>query len=92
MLDTIRVFAVINLLVMGLSHALQPRARGGVPMVLTILGWGWTLKGVLYLRLPDVGLRSMARVDPAKPRGFVVAVVVMIAVGIVIGWSRLFAA
>lgn len=128
MRDVIQVFAIINLLVMGLSHALQPRAWaelfvrvveqgrpgallvgglhllfgaiivaghpvwGGVPILLTILGWGWTLKGALYLCLPEVGLRSMARVDPEKPRGFVVAGLMMIAVGIVIGWSRFFAA
>jgi hypothetical protein len=128
MRDAIQVFAIINLLVMGLSHALQPRAWAelfvrvvgqgrpgamgvgglhllfgaiivaghavwsGVPTLLTILGWGWTLKGALYLWFPEVGLRSMARVDPEKPRGFVVAGLVMITVGAILGWSRFFAA
>lgn len=124
MRDAIQVFAVINLLAIGLSHALQPRAwaelftrlreKGrpgallvgglhllfgaiivaghpvwhGIPIVLTLLGWGWTTKGVLYLCFPELGLKSMGRVDPDRPRGFVVAGVALIAIAALLAWPR----
>ncbi len=124
MRDVIQVFAVINLLAIGLSHALQPRAwaelftrlreKGrpgallvgglhllfgaiivaghpvwhGIPIVLTLLGWGWTTKGVLYLCFPELGLKSMGRVDPDRPRGFVVAGVALIAIAALLAWPR----
>ena len=125
MRDAIQVFAVINLLAIGLSHALQPRAwaelftrlreKGrpgallvgglhllfgaiivaghpvwhGIPIVLTLLGWGWTTKGVLYLCFPELGLKSMGRVDPDRPRGFVVAGVALIAIAALLAWPRI---
>ena len=52
----------------------------GIPVVLTILGYAWTLKALIYFLFPAFGVRSMSRVSPDKPAGFVVAGVAMLLV------------
>jgi hypothetical protein len=41
--------------------------------VLTALGWAQVVKGFVHLVLPRVGLRSLERVSPERPGGFVAA-------------------
>jgi len=50
----------------------------GIPLVVTLLGWGWTVKGLLYLIYPKHGLRMLARVSLEKSHEFVIAGVVLL--------------
>ena len=45
----------------------------GLPIVLTLIGWGLVLKGFIYLVLPGLGLKSLGRVSLQKSWEFVVA-------------------
>ena len=45
----------------------------GLPVVLTILGWAQVVKGLLNFVVPQVGLRTLARVSPERAGEFVVA-------------------
>jgi hypothetical protein len=42
----------------------------GIPVVLTVLGWGQVLKGVIYFLFPDVGLRRISMVTQEKAAWF----------------------
>ncbi len=59
----------------------------GIPLVVTLLGWGWTLKGLLYLTYPRFAARSLARVSADRAHEFVVAGVVLVAIALLIGYS-----
>lgn len=54
---------------------------GGLPTIVTVLGWGWTLKGALYLIYPKHGLRMLQRVSVERSWEFVVAGVVLVLSG-----------
>lgn len=58
---------------------------GGVPVLVTLLGWGWTMKGLLYLTYPKHGMKMLARVSVERAHEFVIAgaVLVLIAAFIV---------
>lgn len=43
----------------------------GIPLVLTLAGWAWTLKGLLYLGYPKLGLRSLSQVKTENSRRFI---------------------
>ncbi|HEY0077308.1 MAG TPA: hypothetical protein VGB73_01590 [Pyrinomonadaceae bacterium] len=45
----------------------------GLPLVLTLIGWGLVLKGFIYFVFPNHGLKILARVSVEKCRGFIVA-------------------
>jgi uncharacterized protein YjeT (DUF2065 family) len=45
----------------------------GIPLIVTIMGWGLLVKGLLYLIYPKHGLRVMARVSLERSWEFVVA-------------------
>jgi hypothetical protein len=54
----------------------------GLPMILTLIGWGLVLKSLLYFTLPKYGLKKgLALVSVEKARGFVVAGVFAVALG-----------
>lgn len=53
----------------------------GIPIVLTLIGYGWVLKSLIYFVLPSHGLKSMSRVSLDNSKGFVVAGVVMLGIG-----------
>ena len=48
----------------------------GIPLIVTIMGWGLLLKSVLYLLYPKHGMRMLARVSVEKSWEFVVGGVV----------------
>jgi len=111
----VELFAIINFLVIGISHALAPRAwvsffdllrqKGepgvfavaflslnfgsiivafhnvwsGLPMVLTIMGWGQVVKALIYFAFPSFGLRRLAMASPERAHLFVYGGVVFIA-------------
>src|SRR5688500_19443640 len=110
----IQKLAVLNLLIIGVSHVLQPRAWvmffiwvralgepgsfvvafpsllmgslivsfhnvwSGLPIVLTILGWGTLFKATLYLAYSKWGMRMLNRVSVDRSREFVIAGLVLI--------------
>jgi len=45
----------------------------GIPMVLTIMGWAYCLKSLIYFVYPKHGLRMLARVKVEKSYEFAVA-------------------
>ncbi len=53
----------------------------GIPTILTLLGWAWMLKSLIYFVLPSLGLKSMSRVSLDKSWQFIVAGVVMLGIG-----------
>ena len=59
----------------------------GLPLLLTLAGWGWTAKGALYLCAPAVGLWSMRRISVERSRQFIVAGLLLIAIAAVLGWQ-----
>lgn len=59
----------------------------GIPVVVTVLGWGWTLKGFLYLVYPKHGMKMLARVSVERSREFVYAGVVLLGVAALISYS-----
>lgn len=50
----------------------------GIPAVLTVLGWGWTLKGLLYFVYPKHGLRMLNRVKPERSWEFIIPGALMV--------------
>ncbi|MDP1860240.1 MAG: hypothetical protein Q8K82_16300 [Gemmatimonadaceae bacterium] len=59
----------------------------GLPTIVTILGWGWFIKGLVYLCYPKHGMRMLDRVSLEKSREFVIAGIVLVALGVVITYS-----
>jgi len=59
----------------------------GLPTIVTILGWGWLIKGLVYLCSPKHGMRMMDRVSLEKSREFVIAGIVLIALSPVIAYA-----
>lgn len=59
----------------------------GLPMIVTLLGWGWMLKGVLYLVYPSHGMKMLDRVSVERAWEFVVAGVFLVAFSAIITYS-----
>ncbi len=53
----------------------------GIPTILTVIGYAWVLKSLIYFVAPSYGLKSMARVSLEKSNGFVIAGVTMLGIG-----------
>ncbi len=56
----------------------------GVPIIITLLGWGWAIKGFIYFTFPKVGLRSMSRVSMERASQFAIAGVIIVIVASVL--------
>ncbi len=103
----IQVYALVNFAIIGVSHAVQPRAWAeffvalrerkevgvfataflslafgslivafhnvwsGIPLIVTLLGWGQVLKELIYFAFPAFGLRQLARVSPERAHLFI---------------------
>jgi hypothetical protein len=112
----VEMYAIVNLLVIGLSHVLQPHAwvdffvylreRGragvfataflslifgslivafhdvwsGLPVVLTVLGWGQVTKATIYFLFPGFGLRKLHIPSHDKAYYFVYGGVLLFAI------------
>jgi uncharacterized membrane protein len=53
----------------------------GIPTVLTLMGYAWVLKSLIYFVSPSHGLKSMSRVSLEKSWQFIIAGVVMLGIG-----------
>jgi hypothetical protein len=56
----------------------------GIPMIVTIIGWGLVLKSTLYFTWPKHGVRMLATVKMERSWHFAVAGALSIALGVVI--------
>src|SRR5688500_6092972 len=54
----------------------------GLPIVLTVVGWGQVVKGLLNLTMPSIGARTLARVSVERSSEFIAAGAVLLAVGL----------
>ena len=117
------VFAVVNFVVIGLSHLAQPRvwveffavlrAKGypgvfangmlsllvgsiivafhnvwsGVPVVLTLIGWGQVIKGLVALIAPSVSMKGLMRVSEKRAYEFQYAGALFLVLSAVIAWG-----
>jgi hypothetical protein len=62
----------------------------GLPMILTLVGWGLVFKSLLYLTLPKYGLkRGLAMVSVEKASGFVVVGVFALALSLLFAYLAL---
>ncbi len=53
----------------------------GIPVILTLMGYGWVLKGLIYFVAPSHGVRVMSRVSLERSWEFIVAGVVLVVIG-----------
>ena len=59
----------------------------GLPLIVTILGCCWTLKGTLYFCFPGTGRKSLARVSLDRVWMFVVPGVLFVILGGIVSYS-----
>ncbi len=59
----------------------------GIPALVTLLGWGWMLKGALYLCYPQHGLRMMRVVSVERSWHFVIAGLGLVVIALLICYS-----
>lgn len=53
----------------------------GIPMILTIMGYGWVLKSLIFFVFPKRGLQTLSRVTLERSWEFIVAGVVLVGIG-----------
>src|SRR6187551_3192887 len=56
----------------------------GIPILVTLLGWGWTIKGALYLIYPKAPMKMLARVSLHRSWEFGVGGAFLFLVGVLI--------
>jgi hypothetical protein len=82
------VFAVAFLhLPFGLLIVAFHNAWTGVPLIVTLLGWAWTIKGFLYFVFPAVGRWGLARVSLEKAWEFMVPGALFVILSMILAWS-----
>jgi hypothetical protein len=59
----------------------------GLPIVLTLIGWGLVLKSFIYFVFPRVGAKMLARVSMEKSSGFIVAGVFSVGISCLLLYS-----
>jgi ABC-type amino acid transport system permease subunit len=53
----------------------------GIPLLVTLMGWGLVIKSLVYLTYPKHGMRMLARISVERSWEFVVAGVMAVALG-----------
>jgi hypothetical protein len=61
----------------------------GIPLVLTLIGWAWVIKGTLYLLVPGFGLRLISRVSAERAHEFVIGGMVLVGVSALLAYPLL---
>ena len=59
----------------------------GIPLILTLMGYGFVLKSFIYFVFPKLGLKTMSRVSFERSWEFIVGGVVLIGVGGLLAFS-----
>ena len=86
---------VVGVLYTGLLHfalgalivAFHNVWSGGIPILVTLLGWAWVVKGLLYLVYPKHGMRMLERVSLDRSWEFAVAGAVLVVLSVLISYS-----
>lgn len=75
---------------LGLAIALGHNVWGWhLSVIVTIVGWGWTIKGTLYLIYPGL-LQKVGTRNVQYPQHFVIAGAVVAILGLIVILDRLF--
>jgi hypothetical protein len=61
----------------------------GIPLVLTLIGYGLVIKSLIYFVFPSVGMRSLSRVSIERSWEFVVAGIFSIGISGLLAYSML---
>jgi hypothetical protein len=61
----------------------------GIPMILTLIGYGLLLKGFINFVFPKLGLKTLEQVSPEKSWGFVTAGVFSVGIALLFLYSLL---
>lgn len=61
----------------------------GIPLILTLLGWAWVLKSLIYFLAPSVGLKGLARVSLDRANMFRPVGAMLVAVSGLLTYSLL---
>jgi hypothetical protein len=61
----------------------------GLPMILTLIGWGLVLKSFIYFVFPRHGAKVLARVSLERSQGFIVAGLFSVAISGLLTYSIL---
>ena len=61
----------------------------GIPLILTLLGYGLLIKGFINFVFPKIGLKTLERVSPKKSWEFVAAGSVSVGIALLILYSLL---
>ena len=61
----------------------------GVPLVLTLIGWGYVIKSLVYFTFPGFGVRVLSRVSAERSWEFAIPGVLMVAYGGLLAYSLL---
>lgn len=59
----------------------------GIPMSLTIMGYGWVIKGLINFVFPKFAMKSLMRVSPEKSLGFVIAGIMLVGIACLLLYS-----
>lgn len=62
----------------------------GIPAILTLIGYAWVLKSLIYFVAPSVGLKSMSRVSLEKSQGFIIAGIALLCLGSLLLFSVIY--
>jgi CDP-diglyceride synthetase len=61
----------------------------GVPLIVTLIGWGLTVKSTIYFVFPRYGVRMLGTISPERSWHFVVAGIFSVALAMVIAYPLL---
>ena len=71
----------------GLLIAVYHPVWTGIPLVLSLIGWGYLIKSSLYLVFPALGLRVLSRLSEANAGKFCWVGLVMTFFGALLAWE-----
>src|SRR4030095_8871067 len=59
----------------------------GIPLVLTLFGWAFCLKGLIYFVFPQAGLKMLARISLERSQDFILPGVAMVVYACLLTYS-----
>lgn len=71
----------------GLLIAVFHSVWTGIPLILTLIGWGFLIKGTLYLVYPKLGLRALGRLREENAGMLCWAGIGLILIGGLLAWE-----
>ena len=71
----------------GLLIAIFHPVWTGIPLILTLIGWGYLIKATLYFVLPKLGQRALARLREEKAGKFRWPGIGLILIGGLLAWE-----